>query len=229
MSLLRRALCMAVPLLLLAARAGAQADSTAPDPLRFEAEVSAFEALDREWGTSTGQIVCLGSSTIASWSATIGSDLAPLSVVPRGFGGSTMLDALYYVDRLVLAYRPRAVLLYEGDNDVLLGMSPVEVRAAFDAFVGAIRERLPSTRIYVISIKPSPSRWDLWPDMAEANRLLRDACREGSGLRYIDVASAMLGRDGLPNDDLFLDDCLHMNEAGYALWAAIIRPVLLAE
>ena len=133
-----------------------------------------------------------------------------------------MLDALYYVDRLVLPYRPRAVLLYEGDNDVLVGMTPIEVRAAFDAFVGAIRERLPSTRVYVISIKPSPSRWDLWPDMAEANRLLREACREGTGLRYIDVASAMLGRDGLPRNDLFLDDCLHMNETGYALWAAII-------
>src|SRR6185436_19041042 len=121
-SLRRRALHVAAPLLLLAARAGAQADSTAPDPLRFEGEVLAYEAADREWGTSSGAIVCVGSSTIASWAGTIERDLAPLPVLPRGFGGSTMLDALYYVDRLVLPYRPRAVLLYEGDNDVLMGM-----------------------------------------------------------------------------------------------------------
>jgi lysophospholipase L1-like esterase len=37
----------------------------------------------------------------------------------------------------------------------------------------------------------------------------------------------MLGRDGLPRVDLFREDCLHLNEAGYALWAEVVRPELV--
>lgn len=218
---------LAIAALLAAAPRVDAADFLDVDPLRLEEEVRSFEASDREARTPTGAVVCFGSSTIAHWHGTIERDLAPLTVVPRGFGGSTMLDALYYVDRLVLPYRPRAVVLYEGDNDIAFGMTPQEVRAAFDTLVGTIRERLPSTRIYVISIKPSPSRWELWPEMAEANRLLEAACRSDAGLRYIDVASSMLGRDGRPIPDLFLGDCLHLSESGYAIWAAIVRAVLL--
>lgn len=51
------------------------------------------------------------------WNADAAADLAPLTVISRGFGGSIMNDALHYLDRVALTYKPRAVLLYEGDND----------------------------------------------------------------------------------------------------------------
>jgi lysophospholipase L1-like esterase len=199
-----------------------------PDPQRLAGEVQAFLAEDARNQPPPGAIVCLGSSSMRAWHATIRADLAPLSLIPRGFGGSTMYDALRFADRLVVPYRPRAVLLYEGDNDIALKVPPEQVLAAFASFVDTVRGALPDLRIYVISIKPSPSRWELWPGMQEANRLLQAACAADSQLTYIDVASPMLGEDGRPRPDIFLPDMLHLNEAGYAIWREVVRPVLLA-
>jgi hypothetical protein len=40
------------------------------------------------------------------WLSTIKADLAPLTVIPRGFGGSTMDEALHVVDRIVIPTSP---------------------------------------------------------------------------------------------------------------------------
>jgi hypothetical protein len=61
--------------------------------------------------------VLTGSSSITRWNDRSVKDLAPLTVIPRGFGGSIMNDVLHHLDRVVLKYEPRAVLIYEGDND----------------------------------------------------------------------------------------------------------------
>lgn len=217
-------------LLLLAAAGGAQGQdhpATYPDPARLAAEVAAFAAADSLAPPPTGAVVCVGSSSMRFWHDTIAADLAPLPVVPRGFGGSTMFDLLHYAQPLVLTCRPRLILLYEGDNDIDFGVAPAEVRATFDRFVALVREALPGTRIEVIAIKPSPARWTRWPAMQEANRLLAEACAADSLLGFIDVATPMLGVDGRPRPELFLPDMLHLNRRGYALWAEIIRPAVV--
>jgi hypothetical protein len=202
-------------------------DAAFPDPQRLAGEIQAFLAEDARNPPPPEAIVCLGSSSMRAWHTTIRADLAPLSLVPRGFGGSTMYDAFRFADRLVIPYRPRAVLLYEGDNDIALKVPPEQVLAAFAAFVDKVRAALPDLRIYVISIKPSPSRWALWPGMQEANRLLQAACIADSQLTYIDVASPMLGENGEPQPSIFLPDMLHLNAAGYVIWRKAVRPVLL--
>jgi len=187
-----------------------------PDPRRYEQAVLAFEALADSIPTPEGAIVCLGSSSMRLWHRTIQADLTPLTLVPRGFGGSTMMDALYYAERLVIASRPRAVLLYEGDNDIALGISPAMVRRTFDALVAKIHQALPHTRLYVLAIKPSIARWTVWPEMRAANRLLKNSCESNPLLTYIDVASLMLSPDlGRPRPEIFTADSLHMNEKGY--------------
>jgi len=198
-----------------------------PDPARLEPEVQAFEAAARDSAPPAGAIVCVGSSSMRMWHDRIAADLSPLTVVPRGFGGSTMYDALVYLPRLVLGLEPRALLLYEGDNDIDFGVAPEGVAATFAALVEETEAALPGTRIYVLSIKPSPARWKLWPAMEEANRLLAGACDADSLLTYIDVATPMLGPDGRPLRTIFLPDSLHMNANGYAIWTEAIRPVLV--
>lgn len=216
-------------LLVLAGSVAAPAEEGAfPDPDRFAKAVATFEAADADSLPPAGAILCVGSSSMRGWHRRLAQDLAPLTVVPRGFGGSTMYDVLHYADRVVLAYRPRAVLLYEGDNDVAAGLSPAQILATFEALVSRVRGRLPATRFYVIAVKPSISRWALWPAMAATNRLLRAACDTEDGLTFIDVASPMLNADGEPRGDIFLDDQLHMNDAGYDIWRDAVRPVLVA-
>jgi lysophospholipase L1-like esterase len=198
-----------------------------PDPRRLEPDIAAFAAQDAADPPPAGAIVAVGSSSLRMWQGTIRKDLAPLSIIPRGFGGSTMHDAEFYADCIVIPYRPRAVLLYEGDNDIDFGVSPPQVLEAFEAFVKKVQAALPGTRIYVISIKPSPARWASWPEMKDANGLLQTACAGDSLLEYIDVATGMLAENGQPIEGIFLPDKLHLNEKGYAIWREAILPVLV--
>ena len=92
-----------------------------PDPTRFEDAIRAFEAEDVKNMPPAGAIVGAGSSSMRMWHGTIREDLAPLTIIPRGFGGSNMKDLLYYADRIVIKYKPRAVMIYEGDNDTRRG------------------------------------------------------------------------------------------------------------
>lgn len=204
----------------------AQASVDFPDPSRFESAIQAFEKESRENPPPEGAIVGLGSSSMRMW-ASIREDLRPLTMIPRGFGGSVMNDALYYADRIVIPYRPRAVLLYEGDNDVAFGISPEKIADAFDAFVRKIRRELPETRIYAISIKPSISRWNIWDKMKQANALLKTRCEADPLLTYIDVATPMLDEKGGVLPDIFIQDNLHLNAKGYGIWSQAIRSVLL--
>jgi lysophospholipase L1-like esterase len=222
-------------MLCLLAAAGADADAEGgdrwvpfADPTRFEKAVAAFEEADRTSPPPAGAVVAVGSSSMRGWHGRIAQDLAPVTVIPRGFGGSNYYDVLHYADRLVLAYQPRAVLLYEGDNDVAAGIPPAQIAATFDALVARLRGRLPDLRIYVIGAKPSIARWSMWPQMVDANDLVAQRCAADPRMTYIDVAAGMLGTDGTPRPEIFLSDQLHMNDAGYDAWAAAVGPVLRA-
>ena len=94
---LRHTSSLAILLLLVGLVSTGSAQRTS-DPSRW---ANAIDAFDADAATHPkGAIVLTGSSSFARW-RTMEADLAPLTVVPRGGGGSTMADVLYYVDRLV--------------------------------------------------------------------------------------------------------------------------------
>lgn len=209
------------------AQGDAPAKKTYGPPGRFEDQVKAFEAADAAALPPVGAIVCIGSSSMKGWHPTIKADLAPLTVIPRGFGGSTMDEALHVVDRIVIPYKPRAVMVYEGDNDIAAGIAPELFRDTFLAFAEKVRAAQPEVRFYVLSVKPSIKRWALWPQMREANRLLAELCAGDARMTFIDVATPMLDAEGQPRPELFAKDNLHMTRAGYEVWRDAVRPVLL--
>ena len=195
-------------------------------PGKFEDQIKAFEAADQKAFPPAGAVLCIGSSSMRMWHPTIKEDLAPLTVIPRGFGGSTMSELLHAADRIVIPYKPRAIVVYEGDYDIASGIAPETVRDTFLAFERKVRAALPEVRIYVIAVKPSIKRQKLWPQMTVANRLLAEACRQGQLMTFIDVAAPMLDADGKPRKELFVKDDLHMTRAGYEVWRDTVRPVL---
>jgi lysophospholipase L1-like esterase len=201
--------------------------ATYKDPARFEKNILAFDSADQKQFPPAGAIVAIGSSSMRGWNATIQADLAPLTIIPRGFGGSTLHDAVHYTDRIVIPYKPRAVILYEGDNDMAIGITPEVFLEEFRAFVKKIHDKLPQARIYVLSIKPSISRWNIWPVMQAANKLLAEECAKNPLLTYVDVATGMLGADGKPRPELLGPDKLHMTRAGYEHWRDVLKPVLM--
>ena len=197
-----------------------------PDPKRFEKSIEQFEAGDRKNFPPPGAIVCIGSSSLRGWHGTIEEDLAPLTVIPRGFGGSNMNDALHYADRIVLPYKPRAIVLYEGDNDVSQGIPPGQIAVTFRAFAKTVHDELPECRIYLLSIKPSIKRWEMWPTMEKANALMEAMCRKDDRMVYVDIAAPMLNAEGLPTPGIFKKDKLHMTRSGYVIWRDVLKPIL---
>jgi lysophospholipase L1-like esterase len=194
---------------------------------RFESDILAYEQQDLLSPPPKGAIVVTGSSTIVRWTSIL-DDLAPLEIIPRGFGGSTADDLDYYLERIVLVYEPRAVVIYQGDNDIAQGWTPQYVASRIAQIAGRISARFPSARVYIISIKPSWSRWGVWPQMQQANQLLSEFCTSDPRYRYIDTASALLGADGFPRTEYYASDTLHLSAEGYTVWAGVVRPVLMA-
>jgi len=194
----------------------------------WEPSIRKFEEQDKVNPPKSGSIVFTGSSSIARWE-TLAEEMKPLDVINRGFGGSQYSDLNQYTKRVVIAYHPRAVVVYEGDNDLAPESSKTPESVVNEAriFVQTIRAALPETWIYLISIKPSKSRLSEWPRMKEANRMIRDFTRTQEHVQYIDVASAMFDPEGTLRADLFVEDGLHPTPKCYALWTSTIKPHLL--
>jgi lysophospholipase L1-like esterase len=200
------------------------------DPAIWERVIRKFEKEDRRSPPPKGVIVFTGSSSIRFWKS-LKEDMAPLPVVNRGFGGSQIHQVTHYADRIVLPYKPKAIVFYAGEND-MAGVffskkkSADEVCEAYQKFCEKIHAALPEVPIYFISIKPPKRRLKFWTAMQAANQLVREYCASNEQLRYIDIVPAMLDADGKPRRDVFKWDGIHLNENGYAIWTSVVRPIL---
>ncbi|MCE6992387.1 GDSL-type esterase/lipase family protein [Dyadobacter sp. CY323] len=192
---------------------------------RSESSILAFEKKDAQQMPAPGGIVFTGSSSFTKWQSAA-QDLAPLPIINRGFGGSTLPEVIYYADRTVTKYKPKTVVIYcENDMFGKKKKTPEQVRDAYVTLVKKIRTELPDVRLYCVSLKPSPSRWDRKDDTIKANKLIQDFIKTDKKHGYIDVWPVML-KDGRPDGSIFLGDSLHMNEEGYKRWTKVLKPVL---
>jgi lysophospholipase L1-like esterase len=138
-----------------------------------------------------------------------------------------MYDVRYFLEELVLRHEPRAVMIYEGDNDVALGSSLVQVILHFAAIVEQLHVKLPKTRIYIFAVKPRLARWHLWPVMQETNQRLLAFSQRDPLVTFVDIATPMLVKNGKPPSSIFVEDMLHMNDGGYDIWRDAVRSVLI--
>src|SRR5512139_3544598 len=83
---------------------------------RWEKYVAAFDEADKTAPPPKGEIVFVGSSKIQRWDTA--RYFPDLKVINRGISGTELSDALRHIDRLVLRYEPRLVVVYAGDNDI---------------------------------------------------------------------------------------------------------------
>jgi lysophospholipase L1-like esterase len=192
------------------------------DPARFESEIAAFEKWDRQNSFPQGAILFVGSSSIRMWPTA--ESFPDLAVINRGFGGSHISDVNHFAGRIAFKYEPRLIVFYAGDNDIEAGKPPQQVFDDFADFIKTIHERLPETHIVYLPIKPSMARWPKWPRMQEVNEQVKKLTQADKRITYVDTATPMLGLDGQPRAELFLDDGLHLNDNGYRLWTKVLSP-----
>ncbi|OZB59944.1 MAG: hypothetical protein B7X39_10375 [Lysobacterales bacterium 14-68-21] len=215
---------MLLPLLALLPVLGmAHERDAANDHALWSRDIAAFEAADQAHPTAPGAVLFIGSSSIRFWT-TLASDFPEVRTINRGFGGSEINDATFFADRIVAPYKPSAIVMYAGDNDIAAGDSPAFVLEEFQHFVRKARAVDPGVPIAFIAIKPSMARKALMPQIREANEKIRDWVAKQQGVTYLDIFNPMLGQDGQPQDKWFREDGLHMNRSGYELWIGIVQP-----
>jgi len=200
------------------------------DPTYWRKDIQQIEARYTE-GYPDVDIVFIGSSSIRKWE-TLKSDFAPYMVVNHGFGGSKVADSTYYYDRLVTPFKPEAIVIFSGTNDIH-GMTKTskngeDVYRLFTEFYEKSRNELPSVPVYYISISPTKARWKVWKDAEKANELIKEYAQGKVGLTFIDTTEALL-KGGEPNPDILQKDGLHLNEKGYGLWTSIINPIVTKQ
>jgi len=215
------------------AAAPAPAPTTAPatqprDFARWEKEIAAMEAADKTNAPAKGGIVFTGSSTIRGWRS-LEKDFPEHNVINRGFGGSQIVDATYYADRIVFPHEPKMVFLRAGGNDIHAGKSAEQVFREFQDFVKTVHAKLPETDIVFISLSPAPARWSERDANKKLNTMVEAYAKTAPHVKYVDTYDMTLTPDGQAREELFVKDKLHFNAEGYKLLAERVRPVLPAK
>ncbi len=201
------------------------ASTAVAEPARWRADIDKILARDAANPPAEGGIVFVGSSSITGWS-TLKKDFPGLNVINHGFGGSQLEDSVFYFDELVAARKPRAVVLYAGENDLSAGATPEKVAEDFAAFRAKLHAALPQARLIYIGCKPSPSRMQHWEKFQAANALIAAACAQDARCTYVDMSPGMLNEQRQPREELFRPDRLHLNAEGYAIWVRLLAPHL---
>jgi len=213
--------------ILLSCKEKKQVPSTAEQPA-FWNDIQNFKKQDSISFPPKDAILLIGSSSFTMWKDV--KDYFPgYTIINRGFGGSTLLDQIRYEKEIVFPYQPKQIVIYCGEND-LASSDTVTAQMVFERFKTLytdIKNKLPGVSIAFVSLKPSPSRRHLFSKMIEANRLIKDFLANQQKTAFFDVHQPMLNKEGEPLAEIFLEDSLHMNTKGYAIWKKEIEPYLI--
>ena len=191
---------------------------------KWEKEIIKLESLDQKENYSNNAILFIGSSSIRLWKS-IKQDLAPYEPIKRGYGGARYSDLIHFTDRLVSPHKVKAVGVFVA-NDITGGindLSPKEVLNLVKFIVKKIRKSHKNKPIFFIETTPTSKRWKVWNKISKANDLIKNFSSNNSNIFYIDTRSFYITSNGIPSDDFFIKDKLHLNSKGYKLWAKIIK------
>ena len=194
----------------------------------FWNDIQQFRKQDSVQPPPSNAILFVGSSSFTRWTD-VQNYFPGYTIINRGFGGSTLVDVLRYEEDVIFKYNPKQILIYCGENDFASSdtITPTTVFNRFKTLFSEIRTVYPKVPIAYISMKPSPSRWNLRDKFMTGNHLIEDYLKKQKNAQFISVWKPMLGSDGKPKKELFVEDNLHMNAQGYAIWQKIIQPTLV--
>jgi len=213
-------------LLLLVTTRDLHAQQLAP----FYNEIQEFKKQDSAHFPPRNVILFVGSSSFQKWHD-VQSYFPAETIINRGFGGSELRDVIRYANDIIVPYHPRQIVIYAGENDLAYAdtVTPKIVLSRFITLFNIIRSSMPMVPIIYVSIKPSPSRQNLMPRMAETNKLIRHFLQSKKKAVFVDVYHKMLDGQGRPLPGIYVEDNLHMNAKGYHIWQKALEPYLLKD
>ena len=200
---------------------------------KWEKDISKLESQDQSEKYTENALLFIGSSSIRAWYS-MEEDMMPYETIRRGYGGAHYSDIIHFSKRLVKNHNPKAILIFvandiKGNNKSdlysknLTDRTPREVKRLFSLLINQIRTIHKEIPIFAIETTPTLSRWKAWPKISLANDLIKEYCESKNSLYYISTRNHYIGDNGLPTEELFIRDKLHLNSKGYLLWSDIIK------
>lgn len=194
----------------------------------FWNDIQEFKKQDSLNPPPKNAILLIGSSSFTMW-RDVNSYFPDKTIINRGFGGSRIADLNFYAEDLLNPYHPKQIIIYCGENDIAYDKEKTTAATAFKRFkkfYRTIRSKYPKIEVDYISMKRSPSREHLWPEMKKANAKIERFMNRKANSEYIDIVKPMEDGTGNVRKDLFLEDMLHMRPAGYEIWARTMKPYM---
>ena len=194
------------------------------DPKVWEPVIQKFEYEDKIKPVESEAVLFIGSSSIRFWKS-LEEDFKPIPVIKRGFGGAKISDIIYYADRIIVPYKPKAIVLFAGTNDISgrpNDKTAEQVYLEFKKLAKYIKIKLPDTKLFYLPITPTTSRWDIWPEASKVNRLIAQYISSEESFTYINSSKVFLNEKGMPRKELLWLDGVHLNKKGYKQWRNLL-------
>ncbi|MCE9596464.1 MAG: hypothetical protein K8S54_00710 [Spirochaetia bacterium] len=206
-------------------------------PLSVESDLRiqfARTAFRESWknGKTTADIVFTGDSTMAIFGGDRLHTLLPgLDIANRAIGGETTAGLLDRLDADVVSMHPRVVAIVIGGNDLLGGRCMRTALQNTEMIFKKLKGSLPNSTLIMVSIPPVVS-WKANNITPYYNRKLEYLTRD-MGITFLDLwpSLAEAEKPGLKQEYRFVmpngkEDQVHFNEAGYAVFARLLRPLI---
>jgi lysophospholipase L1-like esterase len=193
---------------------------------RWDEYVARFEKMNYAPHTTT---LFLGDSMTEGFN--LNRHFKQDSLVNMGIGGdftSGVLRRLYQVEQL----QPKKIFVMIGINDIGHDVEQPRIESQYAQIIQQLKTLCPVSEIYIQSCLPTNLRSsDAAADAAHQARIVQlNTFIEGQcalhQVQYIHLYPLFQASDGYLHPDLTYDG-LHLNEAGYRIWADAIRDWVL--
>ena len=196
---------------------------------RYDGYVKRWNTIRPQWAAEAakdqGAVVFFGDSITQGWGVDFKKAFGDMKLANRGIGGDTTRGMLLRLREDVLSLRPKAVVLLMGTNDIEVGVPAEAIGRNFRKIVAALKAHDPRMPVVVCRIFPSSASKKRPKETIQAvNALFDEAVKDDPQFTVLDTYALFADPAGDAPAALF-PDLLHLNAAGYAKWAAALRPL----
>jgi len=173
-----------------------------------------------------GAVVLLGDSITQGWGDDFSGHFPGMKIANRGISGDTTRGVLIRLKEDVLALRPQAVVLLIGTNDLEEQADPETIAANLKLILAGLKEHDAKMPVVLCQVLPS-SETKKRPaaKIKKVNQLYAAAVKGDAQVTLVETWPLFANAQGDAKLEEF-PDLLHPNKAGYAKWAAGLRPIL---
>lgn len=167
----------------------------------------------------------LGSSSIARFKSENYLDPSCGEWTNRGVGSTTIHDTLRYLKLSRTNANIENVILYLGENDLARTADVEPVIALYQSFLEELFLTFENASVNIIPVKPSPRRKSKWTTFQALNQRLKAWSELDDNLTFHEPEWMNVYQTGSDKESLpwFLDDGVHLTDAGYLAFSAPIN------